>query len=55
MANLGENRPSGYESTVVLLKKGRTDAMVLVTAVESGDPWAGIEEGGIPIAGAAHG
>jgi hypothetical protein len=55
MANLGENRPSGYESTVVLLKKGRTDAMVLVTAVKPGDQWAGIEEGGTPIAGAAHG
>jgi hypothetical protein len=28
----------------VLLKQGRTDAMVLVTAVEPGDQWAGIEE-----------
>ncbi|WP_411873312.1 hypothetical protein [Vulcanococcus limneticus] len=29
--------------------------MVLVTAVEPGDQWAGIEEGGTPIVGAAHG
>jgi hypothetical protein len=29
--------------------------MVLVTAVEPGDQWVGIEEGGTPVAGATHG